>query len=681
VDLWYSIAMRALVASFAAAVSRTAVVLLLPPALLAAPQSPPSPPPFDLAAGLQRLRDPRWLYRPAPAGERCVQWSSFDPRSRSGPGDADAWYANDDRGHYVRTVDGPGGKEYVLADTTGPGCVARLWSANPQGTLHVDIDGLRVWSVDFAALLAGKVDGVPEPLAGMRSKGGNCHLPIPFGKSLVLSCTAGDLYYHVDVVQFAPGTGVKSFAPAQLQSASPAVQQCAEALQKGAWSNVWNSTVYLPKAIAPGGVLQWLEIGVKPGAPRAEVLDVLQRSRLVVRVGDETTVDVPLVDFFGAGPAWCPWRSLGLQANEGFSAICTLPMPFPSRGIVDVRTEGERGNVEFTCGMGIGVPEGGLPDDTLLFRASYHQQYGMPTLPRRDHRVLDATGKGRFVGCTLRIRNSSRIWWGEGDEKFTVDGEAFPSWFGTGTEDYFGYAWCEPTPFQSPLHAQIECQGPMNFGFTQLHRLHLLDSVPFERSFRFDLEVWHWVEQAKVDYATVAYWYGAKGASSGLPPVPDAAARALPRLDQPPVFVADKALEGEALRVLACPAGVHEVQDLGVFDQTFSSDKHRWWRDAKPGDALVLALPVAKAGRYRLRAAFVVADDFAIVQVQVGDKAIGAPFDGYAAKVASSGLRTLGDVELAAGEHELRLRIVGKNALAKPSHMVGLDYVVLEELP
>ncbi len=672
--------MRALVASFAAAVSRTAVVLLLPSALLAAPQAPPSPPPFDLAAGLQRLRDPRWLYRPAPAGERCVQWSSFDPRSRSGPGDADAWYANDDRGHYVRTVDGPGGKEYVLADAKGPGCVARLWSANPQGTLHVDIDGARVWSVDFAALLSGKLDGVPEPLAGMRSKGGNCHLPIPFAQSLVLSCTAGDLYYHVDVVQFAAGTEVVSFAPAQLPTQAAAVAAAAKSLVSSDWSPSWGSSWALPAKIPAGTVVEWFDVKVAPSKTREQALDLLRRSRLRVRAGDELTVDVPLVDFFAAGPEWRAWRGFGLTVRGDHEASCSLPMPFPKGGEIDIVTEGgrNRDDLKFIPGM-TGRQE--LPDDTLLFRASYHQQYGMPTLPRRDHRVLDATGQGRFVGCTLRIRNSSRIWWGEGDEKFTVDGEAFPSWFGTGTEDYFGYAWCEPTPFQSPLHAQIECQGPMNFGFTQLHRLHVLDSVPFERSFRFDLEVWHWVEQAKVDYATVAYWYGAPRAASGLPKVPNAAERALPRLEQPPVFVADKALEGEALRVVACPVGVHEVQDLGVFDQTFSSDKHRWWRDGKPGDALVLALPVGKAGRYRLRAAFVVADDFAIVQVQVGDKAIGAPFDGYAAKVGSSGLRTLGDVELAAGEHELRLVIVGKNQAAKPSHMVGLDYVVLEELP
>ena len=180
--------------------------------------------------------------------------------------------------------------------------------------------------------------------------------------------------------------------------------------------------------------------------------------------------------------------------------------------------------------------------DPLLFRASYHLVKGAPTRPFSDHLVLDAKGRGRFVGCSLLVRNPSRIWWGEGDEKFTVDGEAFPSWFGTGTEDYFGYAWCDPTPFQAPFHAQVQCDGPLNFGFTQLHRAHLLDCVPFQKSFRFELERWHWVESTAIDYATVAYWYGAPGATSGLPPVPKAGDRALARLPSPPMFVMASAM-------------------------------------------------------------------------------------------------------------------------------------------
>ena len=50
-------------------------------------------------------------------------------------------------------------------------------------------------------------------------------------------------------------------------------------------------------------------------------------------------------------------------------------------------------------------------------------------------------------------------WWGEGDEKIYVDGEAFPSLFGTGTEDYFGYAWSTTETFAHAYHAQTRAPG------------------------------------------------------------------------------------------------------------------------------------------------------------------------------------------------------------------------------
>ncbi len=52
----------------------------------------------------------------------------------------------------------------------------------------------------------------------------------------------------------------------------------------------------------------------------------------------------------------------------------------------------------------------------------------------------------------LHIWNPKGGWWGEGDEKFFVDGERFPSTFGTGTEDYFGYAWCSEKTFIRAFH-------------------------------------------------------------------------------------------------------------------------------------------------------------------------------------------------------------------------------------
>lgn len=651
-----------------------ASVSVLFAASFAAAQAPTR---LEFSALLQRLRADAWLYAPPLAGERCVQFSSHDRASDRGPADASAWYANDDRGHYLRTVAGTAGAEYVLAECDGPGCIARLWSANPSGTLHFDIDGQRVWSVDFALLCSGKLAGVPEPLAGIRARGATCYLPVPFGKRLVLSATAGDLYYTVDVVRWSSTVAVAGFDPTLLSGQCDAVTALAKEL--GQAHPVWMSPRQLPCAVPEQSVVEALSVSASGAATPAERDDVLARTRLVIRAGDELLVDVPLPAFFAAGQGWRPWRSRYLAISAQGEAKCEFPMPFPHGGTIELYTEGETLGVTFA--VGLGVASVSLPDDTRLFRAGYHLVKDAPTRPFSEQLVLDAKGAGRFVGCSLLVRNASRIWWGEGDEKIWVDGEAQPSWFGTGTEDYFGYGWCDPTPFEAPFHAQVECDGPMNFGFTQLHRTHVLDSVPFAQSLRFTLERWHWVEDMKMDYATVAYWYGAPGARSGLPSVPDAAIRALSPLAGPPMFVATDALEGEALRVVSCSGGEHTVQDVGVFQTTFSRDAHRWWRDGKVGDALVLAVPVPVAGRYRVTAAFVEASDFGIVRFVLANRPLGEPFDGFAERVQSSGPRDLGTATLPAGEVELRLELVGANAAAKPGMMVGLDYLRLEKLP
>ena len=63
------------------------------------------------------------------------------------------------------------------------------------------------------------------------------------------------------------------------------------------------------------------------------------------------------------------------------------------------------------------------------------------------------------MGDTLAVVNGAAAWWGEGDEKIYVDDESFPSHFGTGTEDYYGYAWCRAKSFSSPFHANRKGAG------------------------------------------------------------------------------------------------------------------------------------------------------------------------------------------------------------------------------
>ena len=134
-------------------------------------------------------------------------------------------------------------------------------------------------------------------------------------------------------------------------------------------------------------------------------------------------------------------------------------------------------------------------------------------------------GKGVYVGDTLALFNRPKEgpigpWWGEGDEKILVDGESFPSHFGTGTEDYFGYAWGVADFFEAPFHAQPNGAGNKGPGHTTNTRVRLLDKIPFNSSLKFNMELSHW-QTTKIDYATTCYWYAFDGAKNNGQVLPE----------------------------------------------------------------------------------------------------------------------------------------------------------------
>ena len=88
----------------------------------------------------------------------------------------------------------------------------------------------------------------------------------------------------------------------------------------------------------------------------------------------------------------------------------------------------------------------------------------------------------------------------------------FPSHFGTGTEDYFGYAWGTAAPFEAPFHAQPRGDANNGPGHTTNTRTRVLDRIPFQESFKLNMELMHWRSGGTVDYATTTYWYANDGA-------------------------------------------------------------------------------------------------------------------------------------------------------------------------
>jgi hypothetical protein len=252
-------------------------------------------------------------------------------------------------------------------------------------------------------------------------------------------------------------------------------------------------------APAGGGEIRELRITTPERTPQK-----LRSTRLTLAFDGETTVDTPLIDFFGTGPAWNNYSSLPFTVASEDLLICRFRMPFARRAVVTIaRTDPGAIHVSGT----VDVAAAPFEDDRLFFHASSRAREIVKTRPFRDWTIATIAGQGQLVGALLNVENPpDAAWWGEGDEKIYVDGEAFPSLFGTGTEDYFGYAWSTTERFEHAYHAQTATAGNGFGGLFSMNRFHVLDPIPFSRGLRFDLEIWHWSETS-IGVDATAYWY------------------------------------------------------------------------------------------------------------------------------------------------------------------------------
>jgi putative heme-binding domain-containing protein len=139
------------------------------------------------------------------------------------------------------------------------------------------------------------------------------------------------------------------------------------------------------------------------------------------------------------------------------------------------------------------------------------------------------------------------------------------------------------------------------------------------------------------------------------------------------------AFEGETIKILAKTGGDARSQKMNTFAKAkWSGADQLWWTGAKPGDKLTLELPVRTAGRYELFTVMTKARDYGIVQWSLDGKKIGPRQDLYnPADVVTTGVVSLGTLELKAGKHRLTAEIVGAHPQAIKAYMFGLDYVYL----
>ena len=641
---------------------------------------------------INRLTDLERLALLPEPGERCAQWSSYDRRSRydEATGKYIDWAANGDGDKYIRKE----GDKYVLAEMEGPGCIWRIWSARAEaGHVRIYLDGAAEPAVDlpFSAYFDGKHEPFTRPsLVHITARGCNCYVPIPYQKSCKIVADEGwGRYYHFTYSTFPKGTKVPTFKReltpeenAALDEADRILQNCGKDPAGERPGQVVEQKVV---TVAPGAVARVVEIsgpraitGIRAKLdlpPSPEDRTVLRE--LVLRMfwdgEDKPSVWAPFGDFFGTAAGANRYRSLPLGLTEDGWWYCYWYMPFAKRAVVELANDGK---VARTVTFEITHAPLSRPVEQLgRFHAKWHRDAFLPTEPERkiDWTMLKTTGRGRYCGVMLHVWNPRGRWWGEGDEKFFVDGEKFPSTFGTGSEDYFGYAWCTPELFQNCYHNQTISMN--NRGHVSVNRWHITDNVPFQKSFEACIEK-YFPNSRPTLYACIAYWYLAPGGNDPYEPVP--LEERVGYWVEPEVPRVAGALEGESLKVVEATGGRARVQDLATFGEGWSGLAHLWWTNAKPGDRLTLGFPVRDAGKYKLVVQLTKARDYGIVQLYLDGEKLGEPIDLYSPNVVPSGPLSLGTFELAAGQHKLTLEIVGANEKAVKRYMAGVDYIKLE---
>ena len=146
----------------------------------------------------------------------------------------------------------------------------------------------------------------------------------------------------------------------------------------------------------------------------------------------EAAVWSPLGDFFGFVGGADPYQSLPMGVLADGTFYCAWYMPFARSARIVVGNDGAAAR---TMRWQITHQPLSIPATLARFHAKWHRDAFLPTREDRrfDWTLLTTEGRGRFVGTHLHGWNPEGGWWGEGDDKFFIDGERFPSSFGTGS--------------------------------------------------------------------------------------------------------------------------------------------------------------------------------------------------------------------------------------------------------
>jgi hypothetical protein len=564
-------------------------------------------------------------------GFETTQFSSYDRRSVAP--DQPGWFGNSDGfggepiPGFIEILEEPGeggiGK-YLICDVRRPGAVVRLWTARITGNLEVYLDDEQTALYSGPAqdffyntydAIAGTDGAYNQEAIFWQNTAG--YYPIPFEKGLriVWEGNLKDLhFYHIQVRLYAPDTRVNSFSKDDLKKFRNEISEVQRiladpmrALPPQGEETVMSGSVEpgstLPFGTLSGeGAITQLSIKVQAG----DLDRVLRQNILKITFDGASSAQVqsPLGDFFGTAPGINPYHSLPFSVLPDGMMICRFFMPFRDSVNLEIENLGE--STAHVYAEVHTAPYLWEEGKSMYFRARWRIDHGLHASydPSQDIPYLLASGKGVCVGASAYIFNPTSVpsswgnWWGEGDEKIFIDQRPFPDFFGTGSEDYFNYAWSSSAIFTHPYCGQPRNDGPANRGFVSNYRWHVLDRIPFNTGLAFYMELMSHEPVDGFSYGRMVYAYALPGSYDDHLPltVEDVRHLELPENWSP---VGKKGSRG---------ATFFQAEHLVDDPELISLEEAAIWSEGTimvwdPGEGknqLEMKLPVAEDGKYNL---------------------------------------------------------------------------------
>ena len=250
----------------------------------------------------------------------------------------------------------------------------------------------------------------------------------------------------------------------------------------------------------------------------------------------DPSVETPIGDFFGLGLGkYNLYESKFTSVGSQRALNAYFPMPFNKSAKITITNEGEIPIGAFYYNIDWEKYRS-LPSNTLYFHAQYRQETPTDGWTNdwerngdsivNNHKnpngegnyvIMEAEGKGHFIGVTHSIIQNQGDWWGEGDEMIYIDGADNPDITGTGAEDYYLGAWCyggcgiNPFGHAKPEFDYDDYGNPINGGDDRgaqwtVYRFHEESPIAFSRSLKMTIEHGH-ANHRSDNYYTVGYWY------------------------------------------------------------------------------------------------------------------------------------------------------------------------------